>query len=45
MPPAIPFMAAIRASVVTLINRGNAVAAKMPRMTMTTISSTKVKPD
>ena len=43
--PAIPFILAIRASVVMPINLGSAVAASMPRITITTTSSIKVKPD
>jgi len=39
-----PAAAAERASEVRLMKRGKAVAARMPRMTITTTSSTSVKP-
>jgi hypothetical protein len=44
MAPATPCAAALPASVDKSINFGNAVAAKMPRITITTISSIRVKP-
>jgi hypothetical protein len=43
-PPAMPLTAATRASCVTLMKRGKAVAANIPKITMTTISSTNVNP-
>ena len=43
-PPATPATAAALASLVKSTNFGKAVAAKIPKMTMTTISSIRVKP-
>jgi hypothetical protein len=42
--PAMPLTAATRASLPTFTNFGNAVAASTPRMAITIISSTMVKP-
>src|SRR6185295_14174207 len=42
---AMPLAAALRASVVTSENLGTAIAARMPKMEITTISSIRVNPD
>jgi hypothetical protein len=43
-PPATPATAAVSASPDRLMNLGNAVAARIPRITITTTSSIRVKP-
>jgi len=43
--PASPCTAALRPSELISLKRGNAVAAKMPKITMTNTSSIRVKPD
>jgi hypothetical protein len=45
IPPTTPFSAAVLASTLRSTNLGSAVAARMPKITITMISSINVKPD